>query len=49
MSARGNSRPGASTPTQVSRAWIGGRKVELNDRHKRLYRKYEEKYDRLDP
>ncbi|MEX2175819.1 MAG: amidohydrolase family protein [Pirellulaceae bacterium] len=38
-----------STPTQVTRAWIGGRKVELNDRHKRLYRKYEAKYDRLDP
>jgi imidazolonepropionase-like amidohydrolase len=32
------------TPTQVEAAWIGGRKVELNDRHKRLYRKYEEKY-----
>lgn len=32
------------TPTQIEAAWIGGRKVELNDRHKRLYRKYEEKY-----
>jgi imidazolonepropionase-like amidohydrolase len=32
------------TPTQVEAAWIAGRKVELNDRHKRLYRKYEEKY-----
>jgi imidazolonepropionase-like amidohydrolase len=32
------------TPTQVEMAWITGRKVELNDRHKRLYRKYEQKY-----
>ncbi len=32
------------TPTQVEQAWIAGRKVELNDRHKRLYRKYEQKY-----
>lgn len=32
------------TPTQVEVAWIQGRKVELNDRHKRLFRKYEEKY-----
>jgi imidazolonepropionase-like amidohydrolase len=32
------------TPTQIEAAWIQGRKVELNDRHKRLYRKYEEKY-----
>jgi len=37
------------TSTQVEAAWIGGRKVELNDRHKRLYRKYEEKYQRLAP
>jgi imidazolonepropionase-like amidohydrolase len=37
------------TPTQVDAAWIGGRKVELNDRHKRLYRKYEEKYKQLAP
>ena len=34
------------TPTQVEMAWIGGRKVELNDRHKRLYHKYEQKYER---
>jgi imidazolonepropionase-like amidohydrolase len=34
------------TPTQVTAAWIQGRKVELNDRHKRLYRKYEQKYER---
>ncbi len=33
------------TPTQVEQAWIVGRKVELNDRHKRLYRKYEQKYE----
>jgi imidazolonepropionase-like amidohydrolase len=32
------------TPTQVTAAWIGGRKVDLNDRHKTLYHKYEEKY-----
>ena len=37
------------TPTQVEAAWIGGRKVDLNDRHKRLYRKYEEKYKQLAP
>ena len=32
------------TPTQVTAAWVRGRKVDLNDRHKRLFRKYEEKY-----
>jgi imidazolonepropionase-like amidohydrolase len=32
------------TPTQVTAAWIQGRKVDLNDRHKTLYHKYEEKY-----
>jgi len=32
------------TPTQITAAWIRGRKVDLNDRHKTLYRKYEEKY-----
>lgn len=37
------------TPTQVSAAWIQGRKVDLNNRHQRLYRKYEEKYKRLLP
>ncbi len=31
-------------PTQVVLAFIQGRRVELNDRHKRLYRKYREKY-----
>lgn len=34
------------TPTQVTAAWIAGRKVDLNDRHKTLYHKYEEKYER---
>jgi imidazolonepropionase-like amidohydrolase len=34
------------TATQVEAAFIQGRKVELNDRHKRLYRKYSEKYER---
>ena len=33
------------TPTQVTAAWIQGRQVELNDRHKRLFRKYEQKYE----
>jgi imidazolonepropionase-like amidohydrolase len=32
------------TPTQVTQAWIRGRRVDLNDRHKSLYRKYEQKY-----
>ncbi len=36
------------TPTQVEGAYIQGRKVELDDRHKRLYRKYSEKYERLE-
>lgn len=36
------------TPTQVEAAYIQGRKVELDDRHKRLYRKYSEKYERLE-
>lgn len=35
------------TPTHVTAAWIRGRKVDLNDRHKRLYHKYEEKYKQL--
>jgi len=37
------------TPTQVTAAWIQGRKVDLDDRHKRLYHKYEEKYKQLAP
>jgi imidazolonepropionase-like amidohydrolase len=32
------------TPTQITAAWIRGRRVDLNDRHKTLYRKYEQKY-----
>ena len=32
------------TPAQITAAWIRGRKVDLNDRQKTLYRKYEEKY-----
>ncbi len=34
------------TPTQVEAAYIQGRQVELNDRHKRLYRKYGERIER---
>jgi adenine deaminase len=30
-------------------AFIQGRRVELNDRHKRLWRKYEKKYDAVIP
>lgn len=36
------------TPTQVSAAYIQGRKLTLNDRHKRLFEKYQEKYKQLD-
>jgi len=35
------------TPTLVEAAFVQGRAVELNDRHKRLWRKYDEKYRRL--
>lgn len=34
------------TPTQVEAAFIQGRAVDLSDRHKRLWKKYEEKYRR---
>lgn len=34
------------TSTQVEAVFIQGRAVELNDRHKRLWKKYEEKYRR---
>ncbi|MBC7852070.1 MAG: amidohydrolase family protein, partial [Pirellulaceae bacterium] len=34
------------TPTQVTAAYIQGRQVDLTDRHKRLWKKYEEKYKR---
>ncbi|HEX4128778.1 MAG TPA: amidohydrolase family protein [Pirellulales bacterium] len=33
-------------PTQVTHAWVQGRRVDLNDRQKRLWHKYEEKYRR---
>jgi len=33
------------TPTQIMHAWVRGRKVDLNDRHKTLYHKYEQKYE----
>ncbi|HEX3870491.1 MAG TPA: amidohydrolase family protein, partial [Pirellulales bacterium] len=34
-------------PTQVTHAWIQGRRVDLSDRQKRLWHKYQEKYRRL--
>ena len=34
-------------PTHVERAYIGGREVDLNNRHKRLWNKYQEKYRRM--
>lgn len=33
--------------TQVNHAWVQGRKVDLSDKHKRLYKKYQRKYDQL--
>ncbi len=35
------------TTTQVEAAFVQGREVDLNNRHKRLWKKYEEKYRRL--
>ena len=35
------------TTTLVEMAFIQGRRVELNDRHRRLWKKYQEKYRRL--
>lgn len=35
------------TPTHVEAAFVQGRRVDLDNRHKRLGRKYEEKYRRL--
>lgn len=35
------------TETQVELAFVQGRKVDLDNRHQQLYRKYNEKYDRL--
>src|SRR5690242_9241051 len=34
-------------PTQVTRAFIEGREVQLSDRQKRLWEKYKEKYRRM--
>jgi len=34
-------------PTHVTAAYIQGREVQLNDRHKRLWEKYKEKYRRM--
>ncbi len=34
------------TPTQVVDAFIQGRQVSLGDRHKTLWRKYQQKYQR---
>jgi imidazolonepropionase-like amidohydrolase len=36
-------------PTSVERAYVQGRSVDLDNRHKRLWRKYQEKYRRLRP
>ncbi|MBW3599758.1 MAG: amidohydrolase family protein [Planctomycetes bacterium] len=36
------------TPMQVTAAYIQGRRVNLDNRHKRLYRKYREKLQRLE-
>lgn len=36
------------TSTRITSAWIGGRPVDLADKHKRLYRKYKEKYRQAD-
>ena len=33
--------------TQVTHAWIQGRSVDLSDKHKRLYKKYQRKYEQL--
>ncbi len=35
------------TPTQITHAFVQGRKVDLDNRHKQLYRKYQEKYNQL--
>jgi imidazolonepropionase-like amidohydrolase len=35
------------TPAQVTAAYIQGRAVQLNDRQKRLWEKYKEKYRRM--
>jgi imidazolonepropionase-like amidohydrolase len=33
------------TPTQVTKAWIQGRKVDLSSKHTQLYEKYKTKYE----
>lgn len=33
------------TPTQVTKAWIQGRKVDLTSKHTQLYEKYKSKYE----
>ena len=35
------------TDSNVTHAWIRGRKVDLNDHQKRLFQKYSEKYKQL--
>ncbi|MBL8818085.1 MAG: amidohydrolase family protein [Planctomyces sp.] len=35
------------TDTQVEMAWVQGRRVDLNSRHRQLYEKYSEKYRQL--
>jgi imidazolonepropionase-like amidohydrolase len=35
------------TPTQVERAFIQGREIDLSSKHKKLWEKYREKYKRL--
>lgn len=35
------------TPSQVTLAFVGGRKIDLNNRQQRLWEKYQEKYRRL--
>lgn len=34
------------TPTQIETAFVAGRQLDLSDRHKRLWKKYQEKYRR---
>jgi len=36
------------TATQVEMAYVQGREVDLSDRHKRLWKKYQTKYNRLE-
>jgi imidazolonepropionase-like amidohydrolase len=36
------------TPTQITAGYIQGRQLAWNDRHKRLFEKYQEKYKQLD-